>query len=241
MRSRRASWPSSGAQAQDVKDLASHEVHDHLLVGGKLKLIYTAAGLKYPLTLNQEFQQRLAKLKSVSTENFDAAYVEDMKQIHDKDEKLFAQEAKDGSGDFKSFAAETDKIVKTAHWSSERGKLTAIASTGRHRRTLHPTFMRFQAAVPRCNHLLKLISSGCKNGALCMTLFQLFSRRRDQPTTFEVDGRGMSPVQLRDRQPAGDTLQHPPGNPGSRDRRGQGPSCRAVPEARVSADRHGRG
>ena len=100
------------AQAQDVKDLASHEVHDHLLVGGKLKLIYTAAGLKYPLTLNQEFQQRLAKLKSVSTENFDAAYLEDMKQIHDKDEKLFAQEAKDGSGDFKSFAAETDKIVK---------------------------------------------------------------------------------------------------------------------------------
>ena len=26
-----------------------------------------------------------------------------------------------------------------------------------------------------------------------MTLFQLFSRRRDQPATFEVDGRGMSP------------------------------------------------
>ena len=35
-----------------------------------------------------------------------------MKQIHDNDEKLFAQEAKDGSGDFKPFAAETDKIVK---------------------------------------------------------------------------------------------------------------------------------
>ena len=44
--------------------------------------------------------------------DFDAAYIEDMKQIHDKDEKLFAQEAKDGSGDFKPFAAETDKIVK---------------------------------------------------------------------------------------------------------------------------------
>ena len=100
------------AQAQDVKDLASHEVHDHLLVGEKLKMIYTAAGLKFPLTLNSEFQQRLAKLKSESAANFDAAYIEDMKQIHDNDEKLFAQEAKDGSGDFKPFAAETDKIVK---------------------------------------------------------------------------------------------------------------------------------
>ncbi len=48
------------ARAQDVKVLASQGVHDHLLVGEKLKRPYTAASLKYPLTLNSEFQQRLA-------------------------------------------------------------------------------------------------------------------------------------------------------------------------------------
>jgi putative membrane protein len=100
------------AQAQDVKDLAATEVHDHTLVGTKLKSTYTAAGLTFPVILNTEFQQRLAKLATAPTAGFDAAYVDDMKQIHDKDEKLFAQEAKDGSGDFKSFAAETDRIVK---------------------------------------------------------------------------------------------------------------------------------
>jgi putative membrane protein len=38
--------------------------------------------------------------------------MDEMAAIHDKDEKLFAQEALDGSGDYKSFAAETDPIVK---------------------------------------------------------------------------------------------------------------------------------
>ena len=100
------------AHAQDVKDIATYEVHDHTLIGEKLKRIYTTAGLTFPVTLNQEFQRRLAKLKAASAADFDAAYIEDMKQIHDNDEKLFAQEANDGSGEFKSFAAETDKIVK---------------------------------------------------------------------------------------------------------------------------------
>ena len=40
------------------------------------------------------------------------AYLDDMKSIHDKDEKLFAQEATDGSDAFKTFAHQTDLIVK---------------------------------------------------------------------------------------------------------------------------------
>jgi putative membrane protein len=38
--------------------------------------------------------------------------MEEVAAIHDKGEKLFAQEAIDGSDDYKSFAAETDPIVK---------------------------------------------------------------------------------------------------------------------------------
>ena len=96
------------ASAQDVKDQATTEVHDHTLVGAKLKRISAAAGVPIAPALNTEFSTRLAKLKSTSPADFDAAYIEDMKQIHDKDEKLFAQEAVDGSGAFKAFAAETD-------------------------------------------------------------------------------------------------------------------------------------
>ena len=100
------------ATAQDVKDQANTEVHDHTLVGAKLKRISAAAGVPIAPTLNPEFATRLAKLKANSKADFDAAYLEDMKQIHDNDEKLFAQEAQDGSGAFKTFAAETDLIVK---------------------------------------------------------------------------------------------------------------------------------
>ena len=100
------------ATAQDVKDLAATEIHDHELVNSKLKKTAAAAGLPVAAELNATFQQRLAKLKGVSGAAFDDAYLSDMKQIHDGDEKLFAKESTEGSGDFKPFAAETDRIVK---------------------------------------------------------------------------------------------------------------------------------
>ncbi len=100
------------AVAQDVKDIASTEVHDHELVNAKLKRIATAHSIPVGAKLNAEFQQRLDKLKSASGADFDAAYIADMQQIHDKDEKLFAQEATEGSADFKGFAHETDLVVK---------------------------------------------------------------------------------------------------------------------------------
>lgn len=100
------------ATAPDVKDIASSEVHDHEGVNARLKKIAAATGVPVAGALNAEFTERLAKLKAVSGADFDAAYIEDMKTIHDKDEKLFAQEATDGSGAYKSFAHETDLIVK---------------------------------------------------------------------------------------------------------------------------------
>ena len=100
------------AVAPDVQDTANTEVHDHQLVGAELKRIATKTGIPIAATLNAEFQQRLDKLKSVSGSAFDAAYIADMEAIHDKDEKLFAKEAMEGSGNFKTFAHQTDLIVK---------------------------------------------------------------------------------------------------------------------------------
>ncbi|NYF78622.1 DUF4142 domain-containing protein [Granulicella arctica] len=100
------------ATAPNVKDQALAEVHDHSLVNATLKKIATATGVPVSATLNPEFQQRLAKLKSASPADFDQAYITDMQQIHDKDEKLFAQEATEGSDSYKTFAHQTDLIVK---------------------------------------------------------------------------------------------------------------------------------
>ena len=100
------------ATMPDVKDQAIAEVHDHTLVGEELKRISASADIQIAPQLNQEFTARLAKLKSAVGPGFDTAYIEDMKSIHDKDEKLFAQEAMDGSDAFKTFAHQTDLIVK---------------------------------------------------------------------------------------------------------------------------------
>jgi putative membrane protein len=96
----------------DVRDLAIAEVHDHEGVNRKLKKISADKGVPVSGALNSTFQQRLEKLKSASGNGFDAAYISDIQEIHDNDEKLFAQEAVDGSDSFKSFAHETDLIVK---------------------------------------------------------------------------------------------------------------------------------
>ncbi len=100
------------AHAQDVLDLAAAEVHDHTLVGARLKSICASAGVPVAAQPTGEFTDRFARLKDAAGQNFDQVYLEDMKAIHDKDEALFAQESRDGSGAFKTFAAETDKIVK---------------------------------------------------------------------------------------------------------------------------------
>lgn len=100
------------ASAADVKDVAVAEVHDHGQVNRNLKKIAVAADVPMAAELNEEFKARLAKLSAASDADFDAAYLKDMKAIHDKDEKLFAVEAAEGTGDFKAFAAETDRIVK---------------------------------------------------------------------------------------------------------------------------------
>ena len=100
------------ATAPDVKDVAVTEVHDHDGVNKRLKKIADAAGMPIAAELNATFHDRLEKLKAVPTADFDAAYIEDMKSIHDKDEKLFAKEAVEGTGEFKVFARQTDAIVK---------------------------------------------------------------------------------------------------------------------------------
>lgn len=105
-------YAETKAMAPDVKDVAMTEVHDHELVNQNLKKIADSTGVAITPGMNQEFKDRLAKLKAVSASDFDAAYIADMQAIHDKDEKLFAQEAMDGSDAYKTFAHQTDMIVK---------------------------------------------------------------------------------------------------------------------------------
>ncbi len=93
-----------------VKALAVIEVHDHENVNAELKTLAAKENVPIAAGLNPEFTARLKTLSSAN--DFDAAYLKDMAAIHDKDEKLFAQEAEEGTVAWKQFAAKTDAIVK---------------------------------------------------------------------------------------------------------------------------------
>ena len=103
----------SRATTQDVKDSGNTEAHDHMLVGDKLKSIVVANGMEFPAALNDSFQSRLNAIGALPAGQFDAAYIQDMKKIHEADGAAFAREATSGTNpDLKAFASETYRIVQ---------------------------------------------------------------------------------------------------------------------------------
>lgn len=100
------------AQAQDVRDFATMEVHDHTLVGDKLKAISAKATIAISPRLNAAFSSKLSHLDTLSGHAFDVAYMDSMADIHAKDGASFAKEAMQSANpDYKAFAAETHTIV----------------------------------------------------------------------------------------------------------------------------------
>lgn len=100
------------ASTQDIRDLATAEVHDHTLVGAKLFKVSQSEGIAYASSLNKDFDAKLEHLKHLKGAEFDTAYMNDMAEIHAADGAAFAAEATEGGSDeFKAFANETHTIV----------------------------------------------------------------------------------------------------------------------------------
>ena len=98
---------------QDVRDFATAEVHDHTLVGAKLKKVSAQSGIPVASSLNTEFSTKLKHLSSLNGHAFDEAYLTEMGTLHDKDGAAFADEAaKGGTAAFRAFGTETHRIVQ---------------------------------------------------------------------------------------------------------------------------------
>lgn len=95
-----------------TKNFGVLESHDHQGVNASLKQIAVTTGVTITPGLNPEFSERLAKLKAVPADQFDAFYLADMQQIHNKDEGLFVQETAQGTSAYKQFAQQTATLVK---------------------------------------------------------------------------------------------------------------------------------
>lgn len=98
---------------QDVRNFATTEVHDHMLVGNKLKAISSKEGVAISDTANAEFSGKLSHLSDLSGAAFDTAYLTEMVALHDADGAAFDKEATDGgSPAYRAFGAETHRIVQ---------------------------------------------------------------------------------------------------------------------------------
>jgi putative membrane protein len=102
------------AVEQDVVDIGFTEVHDHQLVGAKLKSTAASLGIEFPSELNAAFTKRLDRLKALASgKDFDDGYIAEMDAIHATDVAAFAAEAASGTNPaLKAFAAETVLIVR---------------------------------------------------------------------------------------------------------------------------------
>ena len=103
---------TSKGSTQDIRDFATAEVHDHALVGDRLKKTASQAGITFPGQLNAKFSAKLKYLATLSGPMFDHAYLSEMATLHDMDGAAFAKESMDGdTPEFRAFAAETHRIV----------------------------------------------------------------------------------------------------------------------------------
>jgi putative membrane protein len=103
----------SKAASRAVRDQATAQEHDQLLIRDKLIWIASESDQHFPADLNADFQARLDQLNALSGAAFDAAYLREMSAVHARNRTAFSNEAQSGQNeDLKAFAAETVPMVE---------------------------------------------------------------------------------------------------------------------------------
>ena len=97
---------------EKVKAFAQRLVTDHTKAGEELKAAASREGITVPTAIDPEHQAALDHLKSLSGDQFDAAFKEHMVKDHKKDIALFEKEASSGQSAVDQFASKTLPTLK---------------------------------------------------------------------------------------------------------------------------------
>ncbi|MGI4750252.1 MAG: DUF4142 domain-containing protein [Janthinobacterium lividum] len=101
------------ATSADVKAFAAKMITDHTKANDKLMALAKQKNITLPAALGNDEQKVLDDLSKKTGKDFDKAYVKNMVDDHEKDVKLFSDEAKDAKdADLKSFAGTTLPTLK---------------------------------------------------------------------------------------------------------------------------------
>ncbi len=107
--------------SETVKKLAQGVLDDQAKVGGELRALAPIVGAKAPKDPPREDKKLLAKLESLSGEDFDKAYVEYLLKAQQKDADAFRQEALIGdNAQLKETASKDDPLIE-AHLHAAQG------------------------------------------------------------------------------------------------------------------------
>jgi putative membrane protein len=112
-------------------------VADHIRLSDSMKSIAEQIGVSPPKDLSKQDKQRMAKLQSLSGQQFDDAYITVMVKDHQNDNDDFRTEAEQTRNQALKQAAEDgnqiiaqhlqmiDQIAKNHHLMNDKGKLIA--------------------------------------------------------------------------------------------------------------------
>jgi putative membrane protein len=101
------------AGSPDVKAFGQQMVDDHTKANDDLKSLAEKKGMTLLTDMNAHQQGSYSKLRRLSGDAFDRAYVKDMVKDHEEDVKEFQKEAKNGTDeDIKGFAARTLPVLQ---------------------------------------------------------------------------------------------------------------------------------
>ncbi|MGI9072982.1 MAG: DUF4142 domain-containing protein [Bryobacteraceae bacterium] len=101
------------ASSPDVKAFGRQMVDDHTKANDDLNSVAEKKRMTLPTDMNAHQQDSYSKLRRLSRDEFDRAYVKDMVKDHEEDVKEFQKEANKGKDDdIKGFASRTLPVLQ---------------------------------------------------------------------------------------------------------------------------------
>lgn len=102
------------ATNEKVKEFAAKMIKDHTKINDRLKSIAGDLNLTLPATIDQEKQDDVDKLNTISVKDFDKTYVDMMVKAHDTDVDAFQKASKDVSNsDLHGFIMESLPVLQS--------------------------------------------------------------------------------------------------------------------------------
>jgi putative membrane protein len=101
------------ATSDEVKRFGQHMVDDHSKANDRLKAVASNGTVEIPKDMSDDDKRVMDRLRAMTDQEFDKAYVHQMVEDHRKDIAAFEKEASDGhNSELRDFASKTLPVLR---------------------------------------------------------------------------------------------------------------------------------